>query len=396
MKIFISYRRDDSQIASQSIYEALVKEIGFDQVFFDIDDIPYGVNFKTHLDRVVSECGIMLVMIGPDWSNATDAKGQRRLDDPTDFVRIEVESAIERGLTVIPVLLKGARMPSADELPDSLKEFTFLNAAVVEWGADLRAHRERLFKVIRRLRGDLVTDETNHVTGAREGSSAGGGFGDRWLSILLVTILAIGIGWFVGNPSGVKETAEAGMAVDLIHKVPKTERDLPAATLNELGQTASKADRYALAAARYQLAIKKKPDYTRAYANLAHSLNKLKRFDDAIVVGKKGIGTASERQYLHVCSLHNEIAKALEGRNDIDLAIKRYRLAEASARNAKDAASKALATAEGDTRKLKRAEYNVKGADKYLKTYRRHSNAWRDAHLRPSKSGYRMTSATPC
>ena len=90
-------------------------------------------------------------------------------------------------------------MPSADELPDSLKEFTFLNA-VVEWGADLRAHRERLFKVIVVFE-DLVTDETNHVTGAREGSSAGGGFGDRWLSILLVTILAIGIGWFVGNPS---------------------------------------------------------------------------------------------------------------------------------------------------------------------------------------------------
>ena len=112
MKIFISYRRDDSQIASQSIYEALVKEIGFDQVFFDIDDIPYGVNFKTHLDRVVSECGIMLVMIGPDWSNATDAKGQRRLDDPTDFVRIEVESAIERGLTVIRFFLKGRVCPA--------------------------------------------------------------------------------------------------------------------------------------------------------------------------------------------------------------------------------------------------------------------------------------------
>ena len=92
-------------------------------------------------------------MIGPDWSNATDAKGQRRLDDPTDFVRIEVESAIERGLTVIPVLLKGARMPSADELPDSLKEFTSGMLPSLS-GADLRAHRERLFKVIRRLRGD--------------------------------------------------------------------------------------------------------------------------------------------------------------------------------------------------------------------------------------------------
>ena len=134
-----------------------------------------------------------------------------------------------------------------------------------------------------------------------------------------------------GTPAS-ERNSRSRHTVDLIHKVPKTERDLPAATLNELGQTASKADRYALAAARYQLAIKKSLT-TRAYANLAHSLNKLKRFDDAIVVGKKGIDCIGEA--VSPCMLlHNEIAKALEGRNDIDLAIKRYRLAEASARNA--------------------------------------------------------------
>lgn len=328
------------------------------------------MNFKTHLDRVVSECGIMLVMIGPDWTHATDAQGQRRLDDPTDFVRIEVESAIERGLTVIPVLLKGARMPSADELPGSLKDFSFLNAAVVEWGADLRAHRQRLFRVIRHLRGDPVPSEVRSGPEVPADSSAKGASGAPWVVAVAVAVLAVGVVWFVGTRDGVDESTEAGIAVDLIHKVPKAERDLPAGTLNGLGEGANRAEKYTVAVARYQLAIKKKPQYTRAYANLVHSLNKLKRFDDVIELGKKGIGTASERQYLHVCSLHNEIAKALEGRNDIDLAIKRYRLAEASARNAIDAAKKALAAANGDSRKTKRAEHNLRGATNYLSRYR--------------------------
>ncbi len=216
MKIFISYRRDDSQIASQSIYEALVHELGNDQVFFDIDDIPYGVNFKTHLDRVVSECGIMLVMMGPDWLGAEDAQGRRRLDDPTDFVRIEVESALERGLTVIPVLLKGARMPAADQLPASLSEFSFLNAAVVDWGADLRAHRERLFRVIHRLRGESTPERHQSGQSGAPDGSGGKPWSRRWVAgvgILLVMALVVWVTYVLtlSSPGGA-DTALFGSA----------------------------------------------------------------------------------------------------------------------------------------------------------------------------------------
>ena len=78
MKVFISYRRMDSQIESQSIYESLVSEIGEENVFFDVDSIPYGVNFKTYLDGMISDCTVMLVMLGKGWASCCDENGRRR------------------------------------------------------------------------------------------------------------------------------------------------------------------------------------------------------------------------------------------------------------------------------------------------------------------------------
>ena len=146
MKVFISYRRDDSQVESQSIYHDLVREIGEENVFFDVDNIPFGVNFKTYLEEMVSECGLMLAMIGHNWADARDEDGNRRLDDPRDFVRIELESAVAQGLQIIPVLLRGAKMPASSALPATLHDFTYLNAATINWGPDYKNHRDRLFR----------------------------------------------------------------------------------------------------------------------------------------------------------------------------------------------------------------------------------------------------------
>lgn len=152
MKVFISYRRDDSQVESTSIYRELSREIGEENIFFDVDNIPVGVNFKTYLQNAVTECGLMLVIIGKDWADARDQDGERRLEDPRDFVRIELESALTQGLTIVPVLVRGAKMPKAAALPEPLKDFVFLNAAEIAWGRDFDSHIKRLLRDINSIR----------------------------------------------------------------------------------------------------------------------------------------------------------------------------------------------------------------------------------------------------
>ena len=98
--IFISYRREDSQFATDRIYEHLTRHFDRKAVFKDVDNIPYGVNFRTHIAEAVAGSKVLLVVIGPDWLETRTKAGGRRLDDPDDFVRIEIEDlgAIEHGI----------------------------------------------------------------------------------------------------------------------------------------------------------------------------------------------------------------------------------------------------------------------------------------------------------
>ena len=148
LKVFISYRRSDAQTESQSIYREISREFGPENVFYDVDSIPLGVNFKTYLENAVTECGLMLVIIGKSWIDARDDEGARRLEDPTDFVRIEVESALKQGLRVVPVLVNGAQMPKPGLLPESMQDLAFQNAAEIVWGRDLDNHLNRLIKAV--------------------------------------------------------------------------------------------------------------------------------------------------------------------------------------------------------------------------------------------------------
>ena len=125
--IFISYRRDDSSGYTLAIYEQLKNTFGDDQVFMDMDDIPHGVDFAKHIEKCLSKANTVLVMIGQSWLNAENAKG-RRLDNPGDFVRLEVATALERDILVIPVLLKNTQMPSEEELPKVLQALSRKNA----------------------------------------------------------------------------------------------------------------------------------------------------------------------------------------------------------------------------------------------------------------------------
>jgi formylglycine-generating enzyme required for sulfatase activity len=145
-KIFLSYRRQDSAGIAGRIYDRLRAHFGNDAVFMDIDSIPFGVDFREHIDAAVGQCDVFLAVIGMKWTGETDR--HRRLDEPRDFVRIELESALKRKLPVIPILIDHARMPGEVELPPSLLGLAFRNAIEVDQGRDFHPHLDRLIRGI--------------------------------------------------------------------------------------------------------------------------------------------------------------------------------------------------------------------------------------------------------
>ncbi len=141
--IFISYRRDDSASDTGRIYDRLAHEFGRDNIFKDVDSIPLGVDFAQHIDQEVGRCQVLLVVIGKTWLTP-------RLQSPDDFVRLEIESALNRGIPVVPVFLEGVTgPPPRDQLPQSLQPLIRRNGTQV--GQDPRFHADmgRLVKGLR-------------------------------------------------------------------------------------------------------------------------------------------------------------------------------------------------------------------------------------------------------
>ncbi len=119
--IFISYRRDDSAGFAGRLYDRLVAQFGADRVFMDIDAIAPGHEFATDIEKALTECEACVVLIGRDWLSISDPDGGRRLDKPTDFVRLEVATAIRRGVSMFPVLVDKATPPPSTSLPDDIR-----------------------------------------------------------------------------------------------------------------------------------------------------------------------------------------------------------------------------------------------------------------------------------
>jgi hypothetical protein len=167
-KVFISYRRGDSAGYAGRVRDRLERELGRDLLFMDVDAIPLGKNFAKVLYEEVAKCGVLLAVIGPNWPDAHDEHGNRRLDDPKDFVRIEIAAALQRNIPVIPILLDGATIPKADQLPEDLKELASRN------GMDIRhaSFHDDMNRLIRGLKGQA--DRADAVDGVHldgEGAS---------------------------------------------------------------------------------------------------------------------------------------------------------------------------------------------------------------------------------
>ncbi|NEP19543.1 MAG: toll/interleukin-1 receptor domain-containing protein [Leptolyngbya sp. SIO4C1] len=145
--IFISYRRSDSQDVAGRIYDRLVQHFGKGSIFKDVDDIPPGVDFRQYLNDTLNQCQVVLAVMGANWLSALDDEGKRRLDNQSDWVRLELEEALKRqGVLVVPLLVSQARMPRVDELPESLQDLAYRNYREARPDPDFHKDMSRLIE----------------------------------------------------------------------------------------------------------------------------------------------------------------------------------------------------------------------------------------------------------
>jgi formylglycine-generating enzyme required for sulfatase activity len=147
-KIFISYRRKDTIDIAGRIADWLRNRFGVASVFMDVLSIPAGVPFREYIKDSLIQCRVMVIIIGDDWLTMTGTSGKRRLDDPNDVLRLEIEEALSRGIHLLPVLVQGATMPSAADLPPSIRVLAGINALEVASTRDFQRHMDTLIETI--------------------------------------------------------------------------------------------------------------------------------------------------------------------------------------------------------------------------------------------------------
>lgn len=174
--IFISYRRQDSQSAAGRLADHLRDHLPTVRIFRDVETIEPGVDFVEAIDRALRSCGILLAVIGPRWLNVVDSAGRRRLEDPDDFICLEIASALgNSAVRVIPVLVEGAEMPTGEQLPDDLKALARRNAIELtdkRWEFDVSKLLETVLKALD-LPAPEASGETDRVPVAPPAKAAG-------------------------------------------------------------------------------------------------------------------------------------------------------------------------------------------------------------------------------
>jgi hypothetical protein len=161
-QIFISYRREDASHPAGRLYDRLSAHFTQSPIFMDVDNIPPGIDFVEAIEKSVASCDALIAVIGKRWLSSADDEGRRRLDNPEDFVRLEVATALKRGVRVIPVLVEGALMPRSSELPDDLKPLARRNALNVSHER-FRADSKRLIDEIEQILAPAAIDRHHPV-----------------------------------------------------------------------------------------------------------------------------------------------------------------------------------------------------------------------------------------
>jgi hypothetical protein len=166
--IFVSYRRDDTRHLAGRLYDRLADRFGSDHIFMDVDSIEPGVDFTSAINDAVSSCNVVLALIGPAWLSIQDDRGRRRLDDPEDFVVLEIAAALSRGIRVVPVLIDGASSPRPEDLPATLTSLARRNAIRLDHET-FRSDADVLLAAVARIFQAEVTDERAQVAPPPQG-----------------------------------------------------------------------------------------------------------------------------------------------------------------------------------------------------------------------------------
>jgi hypothetical protein len=192
--IFISYRRDDASGHAGRLFDRLAARFGRDRVFMDVTDIAPGEDFAHAIETSVGSAELLLAVIGPQWIGAVDDRGRRRIDESADFVRQEIAAGFQHKLRIIPVLVRGARMPREDELPEPLKALAGRQAVELtdaRWESDVALFEQALAE---RLAGPAPTpraDDRGHASAKR-----------GIVAAIAIALLVAGLAYFWRTRSG--------------------------------------------------------------------------------------------------------------------------------------------------------------------------------------------------
>lgn len=169
--IFISYRRSDSEGEAGRLADDLSRRFGESAVFMDVDTIQPGRDFRKAIDESIRSCDLLLAIIGPEWFGAADAAGHQRLTEDNDYVRLEIASALKRDIAVIPVMVRGARMPLADALPKDLEDLAYRNAVELthaRWRSDVQFLVDALKPMLEARMGEAACADDGVAAAAKE------------------------------------------------------------------------------------------------------------------------------------------------------------------------------------------------------------------------------------
>jgi chemotaxis protein histidine kinase CheA len=204
--VFVSYRREETAGEARALYNELSTKLGKDSVFMDVDNIALGRDFRQILQEHLASCDLLLVMVGRGWLDIKNAAGKIRLEEPSDFVRLEIESALKRNIPVTPVLVQGAQMPTVDQLPGDIKDFAYRNGFELShsrWASDVAEMCKRLGLVkeqaagtnrkVNTSGGENPTDSrmTQVKVARTEAPAAQQRNRNSWLATVVATVMAI-------------------------------------------------------------------------------------------------------------------------------------------------------------------------------------------------------------
>ena len=252
--IFINYRRGETAGEARALFSELSAKLGADSVFMDVDNIAPGRDFRQVLQERLASVDVMLTLIGKDWMRSTDAAGRRRLDDTNDFVRREIRAALERNISVTPVLLQGAQMPAEKDLPEDIRDLAYRNAfelSHTRWSSDIQELVKRL-GLLKREPTDAERSQPASLlepAAARAASSpvAVGGTSHRgWVGPLAIgmSVLVVAIGGFLYYQHAEEERVKLLLAqAEADKRQAQTEAQLAAAKAEAASAAGAQAQR---------------------------------------------------------------------------------------------------------------------------------------------------------